>query len=64
LPDLDARRHTNLYEQQALAVGRIFLQKPIQRLQPLGNALGVVDAIDADAQYFIGQSQVLTPADF
>ena len=50
LGNLGARRHRDLDERDLAAPLGVPLEQPRERLEPLGDALGVVEAIDAEDQ--------------
>src|SRR6202011_3196527 len=54
--------HSDLDKYQPLPEVRILLQEQIEGAQPFRDALGVVDAIDADADPFVAEGQLLSPA--
>ena len=45
-----ARRRGHLHEDEPADPLRVLLQQPLDRVQPLQDALGVVEAVDADGQ--------------
>ncbi len=46
---IGARRHANLDEDEPLAQVRPLVEQAVDRREPLGNALRVVEPVDADA---------------
>ena len=49
LRDMPAGRNADLNVSQSLAIIRVKLEEPIERLQPFRNSLRVIDALDADS---------------
>src|SRR5207249_8844323 len=55
--DHAAARRRELYEHESLAVFRVGLEEEAQGPDPLGQPLGVVDALDADAEKLGGDAK-------
>ena len=52
-----AARRADLHHGDAAAPLGMALEQPAERLQPIGNALGVVEAIDAEDHALVVQAQ-------
>src|SRR5207253_5072257 len=62
LTDMGTAGHADLDKLQSLPKLRILLEQPVQSPQPLQDALGVIDAVDADGQELIIRVELLPPA--
>ena len=53
--------HPNLKENQPANIFGMLFQQTVDGLQPVGDSLGVIDPVDADAQNLGNVSQLLLP---
>ena len=62
-PDVRAAGRADLHERELAPVGGILFEKALDGAEALRNALGVIDAIDADAQKRSAHAELVEQAD-